>query len=107
MIPGLKKIDPIRACHINEAMFLSQTARPRTRGQVFEGFTVYPLGPLSASSRPVQRPEQTLSLLWRLKKMGRPSETREFLRRNERNIFDHPPTDNDNLLIRCYIVAEP
>lgn len=39
--------------------------------------------------------------------MGRLSETREFLRRNERNIFDPPPTDNDNFLILCYLVAEP
>ncbi len=39
--------------------------------------------------------------------MGRLSETRELLRRNEGNIFAPPPTNNDNFLILRDLVAEP
>jgi len=39
--------------------------------------------------------------------MGRLSETRELLRRDETNIFSPPPTDNDHFLILRYLVAEP
>ena len=38
MIPSLEEIDAVVAYKINDAVFLGQSPRPYTRGEIFEGF---------------------------------------------------------------------